>query len=51
MGYFLARLHVEIVELFCQMVKICQARGLIEFDLLAIDSVKRRANASSIKRL
>jgi transposase len=46
MGYFLARFHAEIVELFCQVVEICQERGLIEFDLLAIDSVKFRANAS-----
>jgi transposase len=46
MGYFLARFGVEILELFCQVVKICQERGLIEFDLLAIDSVKLRANAS-----
>jgi transposase len=46
MGYFLARFRVEIVELFCQVVEICQERGLIEFDLLAIDSVKLRANAN-----
>jgi transposase len=46
MGYFLARFRVEIAELFCQVVKICQEHGLIEFDLLAIDSVKLRANAS-----
>lgn len=46
MGYFLARFRAEIVELFSQVVEICQERGLIEFDLLAIDSVKLRANAS-----
>jgi len=46
MGYFLVRYRAEIVELFCQVVDICQERGLIEFDLLAIDSLKLRANAS-----
>ena len=46
MGYFLARFRVEIVELFCQVVGICQEQGLIAFDLLAIDSVKLRANAN-----
>lgn len=46
MGYFLVRFRVEIVDLFGQVVTICQERGLIEFDLLAIDSVKLRANAS-----
>lgn len=46
MGYFLARYRAEIVELFRQVVEICQERGLIEFDLLAVDSLKLRANAS-----
>jgi ABC-2 type transport system ATP-binding protein/transposase len=46
MGYFLAGFCNEIVELFTQIVKICQAQKLIEFDLLAIDSVKVRANAN-----
>jgi len=46
MGYFLGRFRAEIVELFSQVVEICAERGLIEFDLLAIDSVKLRANAS-----
>jgi transposase len=46
MGYFLVRFRAEIVELFGQVVEICQERGLIEFDLLAIDSVKLRASAS-----
>jgi transposase len=45
-GYFLARFHEEIVELFSQVVAICKEKGLIEFDLLAIDSVKMRGNAS-----
>jgi transposase len=46
MGYFLARFCKEIVGLFTQVVKICQERGLLEFDLLAIDSLKLRANAN-----
>jgi transposase len=46
MGYFLARFRAEIVELFGQLVALCQERGLIEFDLLAIDTVKLRASAS-----
>ena len=46
MGYFLVRFRKEIVELFCQVVEICREQGLVEFDLLAIDSVKLRANAS-----
>jgi transposase/IS5 family transposase len=45
-GYFLARFHQQVVELFSQVVAICKEKGLIEFDLLAIDSVKMRANAS-----
>jgi transposase len=45
-GYFLARFHLQVVELFSQVVQICKEKGLIEFDLLAIDSVKMRANAS-----
>jgi hypothetical protein len=36
--------------LFCQVVGICQAWGLIKFDLLAIESVKLRANASYKQR-
>jgi len=46
MGYFLVRFRAEIVELFEQVVRICQEQGLVEFDLLAIDSVKLRASAS-----
>lgn len=46
MGYFLVRFCAEIVELFAQVVKICQERKLIDFELLAIDSLKLRANAS-----
>ena len=46
MGYFLVRFRAEIVELFGQVVEICQEQGLVEFDLVAIDSVKLRASAS-----
>jgi len=45
-GYFLGRFHQQVVELFSQVVAICKEKGLIEFDRLAIDSVKMRANAS-----
>ena len=45
-GYVLARFRVEIVELFCQVVGICQQQGLIASDLLTIDSVKLRAIAN-----
>ncbi|MGQ9723624.1 MAG: transposase [Candidatus Jordarchaeum sp.] len=45
-GKFFARYMDEIVELFTQVVMICAERGLIDFDILAIDSVKLRANAS-----
>ncbi len=46
MGLFLARFAGEIVELFSQVVASCAEQNLIEFDLLAIDSVKIRANAN-----
>ena len=46
MGLFLARFAEEIVELFSQVVASCAEQNLIEFDLLAIDSVKLRANAN-----
>jgi transposase len=46
MGYFLVRFCKEIVALFTQVVKICQEQGLLEFELLAIDSLKLRANAN-----
>ena len=46
MGLFLARFTGEIVELFSQVVASCAEQNLIEFDLLAIDSVKLRANAN-----
>jgi transposase len=46
MGLFLARFAGEIVELFAQVVASCTEQNLIEFDLLAIDSVKLRASAN-----
>lgn len=45
-GKFFARYIDEIVELFSQVVTICEQQGLIDFDILAIDSMKLRANAS-----
>jgi transposase len=46
MGLFLARFFEEIVELFSQVVASCAEQNLIEFDLLAIDTVKLRASAN-----
>jgi len=46
MGLFLSRYASQIVELFSQVVAICQEQNLIEFDLLAIDSIKLRASAN-----
>jgi transposase len=46
MGLFLARFVEEIVELFSQVVASCAEQNLIEFDLLAIDTVKLRASAN-----
>ena len=46
MGYFLVRFCKEIVGLFTQVVKICQEQGRLDFDLLAVDSLKLRANAN-----
>jgi transposase len=46
LGKFYAKYIDEIVELFSQVVMLCQEQGLIEFDILAIDSMKLRANAS-----
>jgi len=45
-GKFFAKYIDEIVELFSQVVTICKQQGLIDFDILAIDSMKLRANAS-----
>jgi len=46
LGKFYAEYIDEIVELFSQVVMLCQEHGLIDFDILAIDSMKFRANAS-----
>lgn len=46
LGKFYARYLDEIVELFSQVVMLCKELDLIDFDILAIDSVKLRANAS-----
>ena len=46
MGNFLVRFCAEIVELFTQVVKLCQEQELLKFELLAIDSLKLRANAN-----
>jgi len=46
MGLFLSRFGGEIVEMFSQVVASCMEQNLIEFDLLAIDSVKLRASAN-----
>lgn len=45
-GKFLSKFILEIVELFSQIVTICQEENLIGFDILAIDTVKIKANAS-----
>jgi len=46
LGKFYAKYIDEIVELFSQVVMLCQEQGLIDFDILAIDSIKLRVNAS-----
>jgi transposase len=46
MGQFLSRFGEQIVALFSQVVTACREQGLIEFDLLAIDSLKVRASAN-----
>ena len=46
MGKFLSSHRNEIVELFTQTVMVCKEHDLIDFEVLTIDSVKVRANAS-----
>lgn len=46
MGYFLSRFRVQIVALFAQVVRLCVEEGLVDFEVLALDSVKLRAAAS-----
>jgi transposase len=43
---FLTRFRNDILDLFSQIVAVCQKENLIDFKVLAIDSVKFRANAS-----
>jgi len=43
---FLSRHWAKIIELFAQVVEICAGQNLIEFEGLAIDTVKIKANAS-----
>lgn len=45
-GKFLARYKKEILDLFTQTVMISTEQALVDFDVLAIDTVKIRANAS-----
>ncbi len=46
MGKFLSRYRNAIVELASQTVLICVEHELVDFEVLAIDSIKVRANAS-----
>lgn len=46
LGKFYARYLDETVELFSQVVMLCKEQDLLDFDILAIDSMKLRANAS-----
>jgi transposase len=46
MGKFLVKYKEQIVELFAQVVEIGIEEELINFDVLAVDTVKIRANAS-----
>jgi transposase len=46
MGKFLVRYKEQITELFAQVVEIGIEEELIIFDILAVDTVKIRANAS-----
>jgi transposase len=45
-GKFLIKFKDSVIELFSQTVVVCAENDLIEFDLLGIDSVKLKANAS-----
>ena len=46
MGYFLSKYREQIVDLSTQVVVLCMEQDLVDFEVLAIDSVKIRANAS-----
>lgn len=43
---FLSKHRGAIIELFVQIVGICEERDLIDFEVLAVDTVKVKANAS-----
>lgn len=43
---FLSRFRNDILDFFSQIVGVCQRENLIDFKVLATDSVKFRANAS-----
>lgn len=43
---FLHKQCAAIIELFAQIVEICQRHDLIDFEVLAIDTMKMKANAS-----
>lgn len=45
-GKFLNKFKLELIDLFSQVITIAKDKGLLDFDLLAIDTVKVRANAS-----
>ena len=45
-GKFLVKFKEDVVEIYSQVVGICTEKDLIEFELLGIDSVKLKANAS-----
>jgi len=45
-GKFLNKFKQELIDLFSQVVTIAKDEKLLDFDLLAIDTVKIRANAS-----
>ncbi len=46
LGKFFSTYKIEIADLFIQIIMLCKEHNLVEFDLLSIDSVKIRANAS-----
>ncbi len=45
-GKFLSRYRSNILDLFSQTVLICVEQELVDFEVLSIDSIKIRANAS-----
>ncbi len=46
LGKFFSTYKKEIADLFTQIIMLCREHNLIDFDILAIDSIKIRANAS-----